>query len=73
MKKIRYFPFGYHMVNGKIVIRPEESALLQELFSGYLNGVPRFLFFCLVFAIWLITQKEPGFASGKTPSIGTKI
>ena len=38
MKKIRYFPFGYHMVNGKIVIRPEESALLQELFSGYLNG-----------------------------------
>ena len=38
MKKIRYFPFGYHMVNGKIVIHPEESALLQELFSGYLNG-----------------------------------
>ena len=38
MKKIRYFPFGYRMVNGKIVIRPEESALLQELFSGYLNG-----------------------------------
>ena len=26
------------MVNGKIVIHPEESALLQELFSGYLNG-----------------------------------
>ena len=38
MKKNRYFPFGYHMVNGKIVIHPEESALLQELFSGYLNG-----------------------------------
>ena len=38
MKKIRYFPFGYHMVDGKIVLRPEESALLQELFSGYLNG-----------------------------------
>ena len=38
MKKIRYFPFGYHMVDGKIVIRPEESALLQELFSNYLNG-----------------------------------
>ena len=38
MKKIRYFPFGYHMVNGKIVTRPEESSLLQELFSDYLNG-----------------------------------
>ena len=38
MKKIRYFPFGYHMVNGKIVTRPEESSLLQELFYDYLNG-----------------------------------
>ncbi|MGI6736599.1 MAG: recombinase family protein [Anaerovoracaceae bacterium] len=38
MKKIRYFPFGYHMADGKIVILSKESALLQELFSGYLNG-----------------------------------
>lgn len=38
MKKIRYFPFGYHMADGKITILPKESALLQELFSGYLNG-----------------------------------
>lgn len=38
MKKIRYFPFGYHMADGKIAILSEESSLLQELFSGYLNG-----------------------------------
>lgn len=38
MKKSRYFPFGYHMSDGKIAILPEESSLLQELFSSYLNG-----------------------------------
>ena len=38
MKKIRYFPFGYYMIDGKIVIRSEEGTLLRELFSGYLNG-----------------------------------
>lgn len=38
MKKIRYFPFGYHMVHGKIMILPEESNLLKELFDEYLQG-----------------------------------
>ena len=38
MKKIRYFPFGYHMAGGEIAIFSKESSLLQELFSGYLNG-----------------------------------
>lgn len=38
MKKARYFPFGYHMVNGKIAIFSNEGPLLQELFTRYLNG-----------------------------------
>ncbi|WP_316523058.1 recombinase family protein [Neglectibacter sp. CSJ-5] len=38
MKKRRYFPFGYHMADGKILICSEESALLRELFSCYLSG-----------------------------------
>lgn len=38
MKKIRYFPFGYRMVDGKIEIVPKESALLQNLFDSYLKG-----------------------------------
>lgn len=38
MKKSRYFPFGYSMDEGKIVILPQESELLQKLFSHYLNG-----------------------------------
>lgn len=38
MKKSRYFPFGYHMTDGKIKIYSEESTLLRELFSWYLSG-----------------------------------
>lgn len=38
MKKIRYFPFGYQMVNGENEIIPEESVLLQKLFDSYLKG-----------------------------------
>ena len=38
VKKSRYFPFGYSMDEGKIVILPQESELLQKLFSHYLNG-----------------------------------
>lgn len=38
MKKIRYFPFGYHMVGGKIEIVPEEAELLQKIAMYYLEG-----------------------------------
>ena len=38
MKKIRYLPFGYHMVGGENEIVPEESELLQKLFDSYLKG-----------------------------------
>lgn len=38
MKKSRYFPFGYHMTDGKIEIYSAESTLLRELFSCYLSG-----------------------------------
>lgn len=39
MKKKRYLPFGYRMINGKNEIVPEESILLQELFNSYLAGM----------------------------------
>lgn len=38
MKKQRYLPFGYHMVTGKIEINPEESILVQKLYTSYLKG-----------------------------------
>lgn len=38
MKKIRYFPFGYRMVGGKIEIVPEEAELLQKIAMYYLEG-----------------------------------
>lgn len=38
MKKKRYFPFGYHMVDGKIEIVPEEAGLLHRIASHYLEG-----------------------------------
>lgn len=64
MKKIRYFPFGYHMADGKITILPKESALLQELFSGYLNGTS--------LQHLRITQNKPECATAETLCIGTK-
>ena len=39
MKKIRYLPFGYHIVNGNIEIVPEEGALVQKIFDCYLTGM----------------------------------
>ena len=34
MKKIRYFPFGYHMVNGKIgVVKKSLATNCQESFE----------------------------------------
>ena len=38
MKKIRYFPFGYHMTNGKIEIVPGEAELLRQITARYLEG-----------------------------------
>lgn len=38
MKKIRCFPFGYHMANGKIEIIPEEAELLHKIADHYLKG-----------------------------------
>lgn len=38
MRKKRYFPFGYRMTGGQIEIDPEEGALLQSLFDGYIKG-----------------------------------
>ena len=38
MKKIRYFPFGYHMTNGKIEIVPGEAELLRLITARYLEG-----------------------------------
>lgn len=38
MKKKRYFPFGYHMVDGKIEIVLEEAELLHKIASHYLEG-----------------------------------
>lgn len=38
MKKIRYFPFGYRMVDGKIEIVPEEAELIQKIATHYLEG-----------------------------------
>lgn len=38
MKKKRYFPYGYHMENGKIVIIPEEAELLHKIATHYLEG-----------------------------------
>ena len=38
MKKKRYLPFGYRMEKGKVTIIPEESELVQKIFSEYLEG-----------------------------------
>lgn len=38
MKKKRYFPFGYAMINGKIEIISEESNLIHQVFLKYLEG-----------------------------------
>lgn len=37
MKKIRYFPFGYRMADGKIEIVPKEAELLQKIAGRYLE------------------------------------
>lgn len=38
MKKIRYLPFGYDIVNGEIQIIPQEQQLLERIFCGYQQG-----------------------------------
>ena len=36
--KARNIPFGYTMENGKIIVYPTESQVVQDIFSDYLNG-----------------------------------
>lgn len=36
--KIRNIPFGYTMENGKIILHPIESQVVQDIFSDYLDG-----------------------------------
>ena len=38
MKKKRYFPFGYHMENGKILTVPDEAALVLQVYTQYISG-----------------------------------
>lgn len=38
MKKIRYLPFGYRIVNGNYEVVPEEGQLVRQIFSQYLEG-----------------------------------
>ena len=38
MKKIRYFPFGYYMNEGKIKIVADEASLIRHIFTQYLSG-----------------------------------
>ena len=38
MKKKRYFPFGYHMANGKILTVPDEAALVLQVYTQYISG-----------------------------------
>ena len=38
VKKIRYLPFGYQFVQGKIVESPSEKELVEELYQRYLQG-----------------------------------
>ena len=38
MKKIRYLPFGYQIVQGKVIENPSEKKLIKELYQRYLQG-----------------------------------
>lgn len=38
MKKIRYLPFGYQIVQGKVIENPTEKELVVELYQRYLQG-----------------------------------
>lgn len=40
MPKIRSIPFGYEMQDGEIVPQAEQAKLVQQIFAGYLNGIP---------------------------------
>lgn len=42
MPKIRNIPFGYHMVNGKIVPHPEQSQIVHQIFDDYSAGISIF-------------------------------
>jgi len=38
MKKNRVLPFGYCMKNGEIILQPEESEAVKQIFTSYING-----------------------------------
>ncbi|MCO7137740.1 recombinase family protein [[Clostridium] leptum] len=38
MKKIRYIPFGYQIIKGKIAENSDEKALVEEIYQKYLQG-----------------------------------
>jgi hypothetical protein len=38
MKKIRYIPFGYEIINGQIALNEQESNAVKVIFSSYLQG-----------------------------------
>jgi len=38
MKKNRVLPFGYCMQNGEIIMQPEESEAVKQIFISYING-----------------------------------
>ena len=37
--KIRYFPFGYQMVQGETVLHPQEAEVVRQIFSRYTTGL----------------------------------
>ncbi len=38
--KLRTIPFGYHYQNGVLVVHPQESQTVREVFAAYLSGEP---------------------------------
>lgn len=39
LKKIRYIPFGYQMVQGKAIENPDEKAVVESIYQKYLLGM----------------------------------
>lgn len=54
MKRQRYPPFGYQILNGEVSRNPEEAEIVAEIFSRYLAGQS-----LQQIADWLTQQKVP--------------
>ena len=54
MKRQRYPPFGYQILNGEVSRNPEEAGIVAEIFSRYLAGQS-----LQQIADWLTQQKVP--------------